>query len=252
MKTITILFLVICFIACSNDQEVEQSYGTKLILIEYMEGDRNWIENYTYSSNDKLNIVEDFRSLGRRYEIEYQDKQIKEFSTYSIDKNELIFRDSILYNSNGTIQAIYNFSINSGADLPLSTISEFEYNDQNKVSKKSTYFVTIEKYISIEKYYWSENNIEKVAYYNGDEELSYEFFYKYDDKVNYKKEMPVGISNPVNWSDNNVTEMNWIDYSGTLDLICAPCIAKYKYNLNNRPVSIKYNWGRKLILTYDE
>ncbi len=251
MKVITILILAICFIACSNE-EVEQSYGTKLTLIEYMEGDRNWVENYSYSSNDKLNMVEDFRSLGRRYEIEYQDKQIKEFSTYRIDNDKLIFRDSIVYNPNRTIQAIYNFSINSGADLPLSTISEFKYNNQNKVSKKSTYFVTSDKYFSIEKYYWSENNIEKAEYYNGDEKLKYEFFYKYDDKVNYNKGTPMRTSNPIYWSDNNVTETDWKDYSGTLDLLCGPCIAEYKYNLNNRPVSIKYNWGRKLVLTYVE
>lgn len=251
MKKIIILFLVTCFISCSKDSEIEQYSGTKLISIEYEDDNDSWIENYSYSSNDELVKIEDFRSLGRIYEIEYQNSQLKEYTTHRIDEEKLIFRDSIIYNSNGTIQAIHNFSINSGEDLPLSWIYEYEYDNENKISKKSTYFVTIQEYTSIEKYYWNGDNIDRTEYYNGDEELYYEYFYEYDDKVNYKKEIPSNISDPISWSENNVTEMNWIDYLGNLDLICRPCVAEYKYNLENYPVSIEFNWGRKIKLKYE-
>ena len=45
--------------------------------------------------------------------------------------------------------------------------------------------------------------------------------------------------------------MNWKDHYGNLDLICQPCVAEYKYNLDNLPVSIEFNWGRKMRLKYE-
>lgn len=251
MKRIIIFVFGICFMACSKDDEGALSSGTTLISIEYTDENDSWVENYFYASNGKPGKIEDSRSLGTRYEMDYQNGQLKEFLTYVMDKNELVFRDSILYNPNGTIQAIYHFSINSGEDLPLSLIYKFEYNSDNKVSKKSTYLVATGENTSIEKYYWNRNNIERVEYYNGNEKLYYEYFYKYDDKVNYNRGFPPALSDPVNWSDNNITEMNWNDYLGNLDLICRPCIAEYNYNLDDYPVGIKFNWGRKMKLIYE-
>jgi hypothetical protein len=251
MEKIAFVILVFFISSCSKENMIEQSTGTKLISIEYTDDDKNWLENYYYSNDGKLEEVQNLYSLGRRYEIEYEHERIKEYSTYRIDENKLVFRDSIIYNLNGTIRAIHNFSINSGEDLPLTWIYEYEYDSEKKITKKSTYFVTIQEFTSIEKYYWSGNNIERVEYCNEDEELYYEYFYKYDDKLNYKKATPTSISDPINWSDNNVTEVNWNDYLGNLDLICRPCITEYKYNLDNYPVSVEFNWGRKLKLTYE-
>jgi len=252
MKKTAILILIftIFIISCSKDNVIEQSHGTKLTSIQYEEDNDSWIVNYSYSSNNELIKIEDFRSLGRRYEIDYRNSILKEYTTYRMDEEKLVFRDSIIYNSNGTIQAIHNFSINSGEDMPLSWIFEYEYNAENKVSKKSTYCVITQEYTSIEKYYWNGDNIGRVEYYNGNKKLYYEYFYKYDDKINYKKEIPINISYPINRSKNNVTEMNWKDYLGNLDIVCRPCVAKYKYNLDNYPVSIETNWGRKVKLKY--
>lgn len=251
-KTSALILLSISIIfGCDNDDSIQNIYGTRIISIEHRQEDENWFENYTYTPNGKLNQVEDYHALGRRYEIAYADDRIVEFKTFRMDENSLIFRDSILYNPNGSMQAIYNFSINSGEDLPLTWIYEFEYDNLNRLSKKATYFVNIQEYTSIENFYWSGNNIERTEYYNGDEELYYEYFYTYDDKKNYKKGLPMHLSYPVNWSENNITEMKWKDYVGNLDLICSPCITEYKYNLDNYPVLIKYNWGKELILTYE-
>ncbi len=251
MKRIAILIGLIVTISCSKNKGIEQSFGTKLTSIEYQSNDKNWTENYTYSSNGELNMVENFYSLGKRYEITYQNDKWQQYTTYQIEEDRLIFRDSFLYNSDGTIQAIYNFSRNSGDDLPLSWIYEYEYNTEGKVFKKSTYFVTIEAYVSIEKYYWKGDNIERAAYYNADGELYYEYFYEYDDKVNYRKKLAINAADPINWSENNVVKIKWKDYAGNLDLICSPCEATYKYNLDNYPVEITNNWGRTLKLTYE-
>ncbi len=251
MKKIAIIFFLLIIFNCTKDSKIEKVTGTKLISIEYDDGNESWIKNFYYSSNDELIKIENSYSLGRRHVIEYQNSRLKEYSTYEISDGKLIFRDSIIYNSNGTISAIYHFSINSGENLPLSTIYEYEYDNDNKVSKKSTYFVSIQKYISIEKYYWKGSNINRVEYYNGDKVLNYEYFYEYDDKINYNKEIPTNISDPVNWGENNVTVMNWIDYIGNLDIICRPCLSKYKYNLKNYPVSIEFNWGLIMQLNYE-
>ena len=81
--------------------------------------------------------------------------------------------------------------------------------------------------------------------------MSYEFFYKYDDKVNYKAGLPIFIGDPKSQTANNITDVDWIDHYGNLDLICNPCESTYKYNLDNYPVEIKANSGYDMILTYE-
>lgn len=249
-RSLVFFFFIIFIISCSEDDEIEQSEGTQLISIEYGNKNEGWVVNYYYSSNDEIIKIEDLSSLGRRYEIDYQDSRLIEYKTYRMDNDSLIFRDSILYNSNGTIKAIHNYSINSGTDLPLSWIYRYEYNSENKVTKKSTYFVRSQKYTSIEKFYWSGNNIERVEHLNEEEKLKYEYFFEYDDKENYQRVLPTIISDPLTWSQNNVTKINWNDYLGNLDLNCRPCIIEYRYNLDDYPVSIKSNGGLQLKLNY--
>lgn len=222
-----------------------------MISIDYKDDYRNWMETYSYSSSDELIRIEDFRSSGRRYEVSYENSQVKEIVAYSINQNKIIFRDSIAYNANRTINKIYKFSINAGENVELSSIYEFEYDHENKVSRKSTYFVKIGKYTSIDKYFWNGANIARVECYNGEEEMHYEYFYDYDNKNNYQKEIPTSIADPINWSNNNVTRMNWNDYLGNLDIICRPCVAKYRYNSDHYPIFIKFNWGRVMTLRYE-
>ncbi|HKR03525.1 MAG TPA: hypothetical protein VJY62_02740, partial [Bacteroidia bacterium] len=124
-------------------------------------------------------------------------------------------------------------------------------------SKKKTYKIDIEKYgtieqcFRIEKYYWDNNNIVKVEECDANEILRYEFFYTFDTMRNYKKNNPIYIEDPINWSENNVIEMNWNDYVGILELECRPCESTYTYNLDSYPVIIETNSGRKMVLTYE-
>lgn len=247
MKNVIILLFVICITSCSKNDE--NSPGTKLVSIEYNDDNRIWTENYSYNSNSELNLIENFFP-GRRYEIQYENNQLKEYATFRVDEDRLIFRDSIVYNDNGTIKEINVFSINAGGNSVLSHIYEFEYDERNKVAKKSTYVLSVQEYRSTEKYYWKGENIERVEYYNG-EDLSYEYFYKYDNKINYKRDIPTSLSDPVNWSKNNVVEMDWNDFEGNLDVFCKPVTAKYRYNLKKYPVSIKLNRGREMTLEYE-
>lgn len=249
MRNVAYLFLVIFFISCSKEDDLDQSAGTQLISIEYGNNNDGWIVNYYYSSDNKISKIEDLSSLGRRYKIAYQDDKMSEIRTYAMHNESLIFRDSIIYNSNGTIQAINKYSINSGEDLPLSWIYEYEY-EENKVVKMSRYFVQLQKYTAIEKFYWSGNNIGRLQYFNGEEKLQYEYFFEYDDKENYQRGLPTVISEPISWSENNVTKMNWNDYLGNLDLNCRPCVTEYKYNVDGYPISMKSNGGSVVKLNY--
>jgi len=249
MKNIVILLIATCFMACTK--EYEQSFGTKLISIENAI-DNTLIESYFYSSDGQLSKIENVRSLKIRYEHKYHNDNLIEVATYRADQGKLIFRDSFSYNPNGTIQARYKFSINSGVDIPLSQIYEFEYDSKDRVSKKTSYHVKTEQYTSIKKYFWKGANIERVDHFDGAGKLTYEFFYKYDDKANFIIGLPVKISNPIYWSENNVTEFRFNDYSHNVDWACNPCTAEYIYNLDNYPVSIKYNSGKSIRLYYEQ
>ena len=206
MKNILPFFcFIVVFASCTKEDDIQNTNGTKLISIDYKDGNKtidSWKELFSYD-NGVIDKIEDLYSLGTRYQMEYKNNQLQEYSTYTISDDNKAFRDSIAYNQNGTIRAIYNFSINSGVNLPLSWIYEFEYSVQNKVSEKKSYFVDKDEYTSIEKYYWNNNNIEKIEYYNAEEVLRYEFFYLYDNKINYKKGIPIYISDPISWSENN-------------------------------------------------
>jgi len=251
MKKAVIYLFALCFTACLKDKVVVQSEGTKLISIEHLNNSGSWEVNYFYDTNENLEKIEDLRSLGRRYEITYQNDKVQEIFTSRISDNKPIFRDSMLYNANGNLREIHNFSSNSGAELPLTYIYEFEYDNNERVSKKSTFFVKNETYFSVEKYFWSKKNITRVEHYYGEEKLGYEFFYVYDDKENYKKGLPTSIANPISWSDNNVIQSDLKDHLGLIDINCSPCKTSYKYNKDDYPVLINTNSERAMNLIYE-
>lgn len=249
MKKELILFLTICLISCSKDGIYEDSYGKKLISIEYENNNDNELENYYYSPDGKLTKIEDFRSTGYRYEFYYENSKLKEYRTTRINDEQPFYKDSIVYNANGTIKAIHHFSLYSDKKLQ---ISEYDYNSDNQVIKKSIYSVTGQKFTGIEKYFWENCNIVRVENYSGDGKVFFsEEFYKYDDKNNYKKELPTSISQPIYWGKNNITEMDWKEYNIIIDAFCKPCYWEYKYNLDNYPVWAKFNGGNALIIKYE-
>ncbi len=252
MRLLTIIAVVICMCACSkNNNENELPSGVKLVSVEYIDPNQSWMENYSYSTNGALSVVEDSRPTGRRHEIDYENSKLREYNIYEKDERAPVFRDSMLYDDNGSIKAIHKFSINSGADLALQWIFEYEYDNENRLAKKSSYLARSQKYSSMENYFWNGGNIERVEYRSGKDELLYEFFYKYDDKINYKKGIPIHISDPLSWTNNNITEMRYKDYLGNLDLACGPCITEYSYNRDNYPILVKTNWERTLVLSYE-
>lgn len=259
MKKISlfILTLIICFIGCIKDYEVQLDLAQPIeIAYSYEEGEfeEDWALYYTYDNEGNISTVEDLRSLGTRYVYDYNEENIlQERNTYRISNDKLLFRDSMLYNPDGTLMAIYNFSINGGEDMPLSWIYEYEYNDDNMLSEQSTYFVRAEEYTSTEKYYWSGNNVERKEYYHGkNEALFYEYFYEYDDKPNTEKLFhKKDLSRIDDWNQNNVIKMDWNDYLGDLHISCRPCKYNYKYNRHGKLTRFTTNSGLTTDLIYE-
>ena len=81
--------------------------------------------------------------------------------------------------------------------------------------------------------------------------MYHEYFLKYDNKHNFQKNLPNSLSDPILWSDNNVKEIEYKDYTGLLDVVCNPCKSDFKYNSDKFPKSISYDWGREATLSYE-
>jgi hypothetical protein len=247
---ILILMFIISFSCSEQIEEIKKVKEIKLIKIESNADGNMWIENYFYNLDGVLCQVVNSESYRGRYEIQYLNKKLTEYSMFRIADGKKLFRDSVAYDSLGRIQKIFNYSINSGTELPLTWIYEYEYDHLGKLSKRSFYSKIAEVYFWYEKYFWNGSNIIRMEEYCESKEICYEYFYTYDNKVNYKANIPIYISDPLNWCENNVTSMNWYDYHGNLDIICRPCVTSYKYNLENYPIEIITNWGFRSILTY--
>ena len=185
MKYTSLLLFALLFVSCSEESDIVQTNGTRLVSIESKFGENTKLENYSYSTSGQLIQIENLNTS--RSEFEYRDDVLLERNIYSIVDNQLVSRDSIAYNSDGTISEIYRYSIYSGLQIPFTSLYEFEHDIQNNMTKVSVFSISNNSYISIRKYYWEGNNVSRVENFNGGGGLLFESFYQYDDKINYKK-----------------------------------------------------------------
>lgn len=251
MKKILMIALLMVGWGCAED-DITDSSGTRLLAIDYASNGQAWTEDYHYRADGTLAQIEDRRSLGRRYELEYQDTTLVQIFTYQIEEDgALIFRDSLVYTEGGRLQRIYNFSRNAGAELPLDWVYEYSYDLQGRVVERRNYYANEETPLWYEKYYWEGSNIVRKEEYHEEGKLYYKYFYTYDDQNNYMKPVVPYLYDPINWSANNVTVMDYLDYYGNLDLFCRPCVTSYRYNRDGYPVAITTKWGQKMRLTYE-
>lgn len=249
MRQLYIFIFAFLIISCSKEDEIEETNEPRLVSIEYVDEALTWIENYSYSSDNKLSIIEQFHPEGNRIEISYQNDQMKEYTGYKMKDNQAIFRDSFGYNSNGLLHTIHRFSSALRDTIELTWIYTYEYDNEDKVSKRRVIHLPTQL-TNTKKVYWNGKNIEKFENYNSDDELVYESISTYDNKVNYNKGFPLRILGPTNWGENNEIETNDRYFNGN-DPTCEPCITEYEYNADDYPVSITTFWGRKMFLTYE-
>lgn len=252
-KIIFALIICVTIYSCTKKGGIAHTHGTKLIAVEYdyIDRDDDYTEYYKYNEAGQLQEIEEPLKWQRKQLIDYKDGRLHEVKTYETTENQLIFRDSIVYNTSGNIDQIFHFSGNAGAGVPLSRICEFEYDSNQKLVQKITYALPSNERLQVEKYYWNGDNIERVEHFHSNGELLYEFFYAYDNRPNYKKDIPTNLEDPITWTANNVTSIDWRDYLGNWDWICRPCESNYQYNLDDYPVKIETNTKVNYTLMYE-
>lgn len=243
MKYLNLILIALILFACSNDDDPTKSDGNTLSAVKYFTEDNSWTESYTYDTTNKLIRVEESTEYGRRYEFEYSGDQLKQIRTYTNNDNSIKFRDSITYNSKGDIDKIYYFARNAGTNMPLSHIYKYEYDDYAILKTRLMFSPINDELVETVKYYWTANNIYKIEGYNKKGQLDVEFYYSYDQMINYRKFMPHFISNPTSWCDNNVNIKLMKDHSGLRDPRSDPMEWEFDYNRDNCPVVEHANYG---------
>lgn len=246
-----ILTTVFFFNGCLSDDFIIENSGSRLIRINYDNGTRNWSQNFNYSSEGKLLSVNNSDVFGRNYELVYEVEKVKEIISIRVSDDSFIDRDEFHYNEFDEISLRKYFRLDSNEDEILSLIDTFKYDSSNRIIELVSVSVLRNNINYIRKFYWGDDNIEREEYCDENGEVQYEYFYSYDDKNNFKKDLGLYLSDPLNWSNNNIFSTQWNDYYGNLDLICRPCNTYYTYNNYGLPVILDSNTGWRTTQLYE-
>ncbi len=187
-----------------------------------------------------------------RYEITYEDQELKEIKAFNIETKELISRDSFSHNEEGMISKIFLFEKHySGERVSLKNIKYFYYDDSLQLSRMSFYNIFSGKIDGYNQYTWENGNVIQIDHYSHWDQLLHSFAYSYDDKINYKKDIPIFLGDPLNWSANNYIQTYWSDFLGDLLRWCWPCDFEYIYNDQGYPTFTKDIFDRHILLEYE-
>lgn len=246
---IYIFFTIIFFFSCKNDDDsIVKTSGTILSSITIDTGSGNErVENFVYNPNGTLRSVET-ELFARKNECDYANNQLQIIRVLGND-DALIRKDSFSYNEAERINKVFRFSNNGNDSLEVRWTYEFFYNEENQVNKMITSLTN--EIIHSDSFYWSNNNIVQIDIFDKMENLAHIYLYEYDDKQNFKKDLPYYSLDPLSFSANNVTQYTAMDFTGILDLVCNPCNHSYKYNLDDFPVEIDYGWDWKYRISYE-
>jgi hypothetical protein len=137
----------------------------------------------------------------------------------------------------------------------------YKYDGSEKPLERKTIQIESGKTTSWQKYFWDKNNLIKIQYFNHENTLVTEIEIQYDKAKNYKKQLPIISNDPITIFPNiardpiKLCENNFISYKYTFttdptQLICNPCVFKYKYNKDKFPVEVILPNGTIEVLVY--
>ncbi len=255
MKNELICLIAFVFVlsACENQLAEPLSEVNSLVSqINHRGGNDAWEETFEYDNQHRLISATDLRSLGRRRNLEYQEGQLFQERTYELMNETLAFRDSIVRDDQGQIEAIYKFSVNGGEDVPLSRIEHLFYDDQGQVIESRTEYLNSGDYRPRKVFHWENGNIIKEDQYWNGTDLSIEFYFTYDDKLGINSNSILLFHQAGQPTRNNVISVDWTDHSGLYDTACKPCTTSYGYDDRQRPTSFSTNWGYSATIVYKE
>lgn len=236
--------------SCDFHQDLHFSEGGTVVSMDHVNrNDSTWTENYIYNENNNLSRVNGLNRNRRYTIIEYnENNQIDQILQYSKDGDELLFRDSLIYDDSNLPVKNYHYSINN--DMELTRIDSVIYNEQNNISAIKFNHMQDDR-VRIEKYKWENENIVNMKKFDEEENLLYEYNYRYDDMRNYKKELPYNFQDYLRRSENNVTWYEYVYHSGPVfALLCNPCINEYRYNKAGFPVTAETSYGLETKIEY--
>lgn len=257
MKKVILLAIICAFVfACKKDNSTlvpnfSDGFVKITSVVHTYVNDNFWTETFVYE-NDKLIRVEGDNITPRTNEFSYNtDNQLVEVLTIEPTGNDLIFRDSITYLDNGLIDQIFNFSLNTGSDLPLNSIKTYKYDNDDKIKTVEDFSLSSNEIFRTTNYAWDGDNISKIESTNSIGGAILDVLYKYDNKQNYKKSNPHYLQNNQFWTANNIIESEFIDHAGIIDFVCNPCDNDFEYNSNAYPNLIDYEYGETLTIEYE-
>jgi hypothetical protein len=250
--------LVLLLASCDLEDVIPD--GQRIISIRHSENplgffsqDKEWEEKFQYDEGGNIvkTILESgtsFPSIGIPYNVYEYDNLGRVFRNLYIDvaSGHLVAADTIFYVGNSSQIDKISKSWNASKSV-------FEYVYDNYGNIVRTKNLINGKLIGYVNYYWEQGNVERkeVFRYEPDEFLAYEFFYEYDKKVNYKKNLPLYLSDPLSQTSNNIISEEFNDYYGDWEGLCNPCTTSYKYNASSLPYHVKASWGSTIEITYE-
>ncbi|MBK8053958.1 MAG: hypothetical protein IPK35_11985 [Saprospiraceae bacterium] len=164
----SLLVLWVCFfsiVSCSSDDIIDQ-YGSRLVQISTTTTD-NYEErtNLHYDQTGKVLTVEDF-AQNLKFYIEYKDDKIlKHTSHYFHTPNSINAIDSFIYDQNGKLDKV-NLYRRLSLALKLSFEIDYIYDGHDMPSERKTIFLGSGKIVSAQKFFWRNNNLLKIQYFN--------------------------------------------------------------------------------------
>lgn len=247
--------------ACENDFIPDNEFNPAIVnnfsvsQIITLQGDQNQVHDFEYDTNGKLvsvfnNINTNTNEFIEVTDFLYETNQLT-FITLGYQSTDTIIRqDSITYLGNGLLDKVYS-AYNYEGNMVVSWIRKNEYDNDGKLRIQTSYGPASPENQVSQRYYWKDGNIVKIESYNGNT-LRYESSYKYDNRPNYKLNNPFFNDYELSLANkNNLTRVEYTDYSGLLDLACNPCNYAYEYNDFNLPKKVTNGWGSTSYITYD-
>ncbi len=250
MKYLSVLLVSVFIMACSNNNEELPVNDAHISTIEHVLQRVNWMETFNYDNDERLISVDNSSTSGGRKEFVYEGNNVTRINHIELSTDTIHQIDSLTYNNEGNLISFNVLSAYPGPGFSEVWSYEFEYDDNGRVSKQTSFFDRSGEDAGYIIFEWTGDNIRKLNYFNQEDDILYEYFYEYDNKLNYAQGIPIYIQEPLYWNRNNITKFDYIDHTGLLDLACGPCTYEFEYNEDDYPSEIEYNWGYTKMLTY--
>lgn len=247
------LFLLLSFflliIGCQKEEHFPVSEGDR--LVRYLEpfGDDFLEKNYFYDEEGKMTQLQaDFGDFHRaEFDYLYNSEGLLSIALRNdTPSNGLNAKMEFFYDEKRRLVEVISYtSSDSGLSYQKTDRkTKFHYDEHGNLFRKEVIFndstQAESQWVYFGKnifYEWEDGNIIKEEYYNVDNVKAVTKLYQYDNKSNFRKNLPPYITLPLYQTKNNVLSKGIVDHLGFYpSLSCNPCKTKYHYNRNGKPI----------------